>query len=48
VFKGFGVLAVLYQKNGGGLDEEERAFGTAYRLLFSPTVVSAMIFLQCF
>lgn len=42
------MLAVLYQKNDGGLDEEKKAFGRAHRLLFSPTVVSAMIFLQCF
>lgn len=48
MFKGVHAFAVLCQKNDGEIRWRKRTFGTACRLLFSPTVVSAMIFFQCF
>lgn len=38
MFKGFSVLAVLYRKNDGGLDEGEKGFGHSLK---------AVIFTNC-
>ena len=48
MFKGFHAFAVLCQRMMGRLDEEKELLAQLVGCYFSPTVVSAMIFFQCF